>query len=81
VKRVYDSTTTVYVFLGYKVIAEYHQDQLSNRLVTDSAGNTVEQIGHYPFGDPWYNASNDKLVFTTYERDSESGNDYAQARF
>jgi len=59
----------------------YHQDQLSNRLVTDSAGHTVEQMGHYPFGDPWYNALNDKLVFTTYERDSESSNDYAQARF
>jgi RHS repeat-associated protein len=56
-------------------------DHLSNRLVIDSAGNTVEQMGHYPFGDPWYNATNDKLYFTTYERDAESSNDYAQARF
>jgi len=113
VKKVSGSTTTVYVFSGSKVIAEYdngaaptspsreyvygggallakidssgtkyyHQDQLSNRLVTDSSGNTAEQMGHYPFGDPWYNATNDKLYFTTYERDSESSNDYARARF
>jgi RHS repeat-associated protein len=57
------------------------RDHLSNRLVIDSAGNTVEQMGHFPFGDPWYNATNDKLYFTTYERDSESGNDYAMARY
>src|SRR5262249_41565783 len=29
----------------------------------------------------WYNATNDKLLFTSYERDSESGNDYAMARY
>ena len=113
VKKVSGSTTTVYIFSGSKVIAEYdngaavgspsreyvyaggvllakidssgtkyyHQDHLSNRLVTDSSGTTVEQMGHYPFGDPWYNATNDKLYFTTYERDSESSNDYARARF
>jgi RHS repeat-associated protein len=59
----------------------YHQDHLSNRLVTDSAGNTLEQMGHFPFGDPWYNVTNDKLYFTSYERDAESGNDYAMARY
>jgi len=37
-------------------------------------------MGHYPFGESWYNVSADKLIFTTYERDSESGNDYAMAR-
>jgi RHS repeat-associated protein len=113
VKKVSGSTTTVYIFSGSKVIAEYdnsappsapsreyvyggsallakidssgtkyyHQDHLSNRLVTDSSGNTYTQMGQFPFGDPWYNASNDKLYFTTYERDSESGNDYAMARY
>jgi len=106
------STTTVYIFSGTKVIAEYdngaapsspsreyvysggallaridssgtkyyHQDQLSSRLVTDSSGNTSAQLGHFPFGESWYNASNDKLLFTSYERDSESGNDYAMMR-
>ncbi len=110
-KRVSGSTTTVYIFSGSKVIAEYdngaaptapsreyvygggallakidssgtkyyHHDQLSNRLVTDSSGSAVEQLGTFPFGDSWYNASSDKLQFTTYERDSESSNDYALA--
>ena len=113
VKKVSGSTTTVYIFSGSKVIAEYdngaapaspsreyiyggsvliakitssgtnyyHQDHLSNRLVTSSTGSTVAQMGHFPFGESWYNATNDKLHFTTYERDAESGNDYAQARY
>jgi RHS repeat-associated protein len=112
VEKVSGSTTTVYIFSGSKVIAEYdngaapaspsreyiysggaliakidssgstyyHPDQLSNRLTTDSSGNLVAQMGHYPFGDSWYNSTNDKLQFTTYERDAESGNDYAMAR-
>src|SRR2546428_13768521 len=37
-------------------------------------------MGHFPFGESWYNATNDKLLFTSYEHDSESGNDYAMAR-
>jgi RHS repeat-associated protein len=113
VKKVSGSTTTVYVFSGSKVIAEYdngaavgspsreyvysgaallakidssgtkyyHQDHLSNRLVTDSGGNTITQMGHFPFGEQWYNTTSDKLMFTSYERDSESGNDYAMARY
>jgi RHS repeat-associated protein len=59
----------------------YHQDHLSNRLITDSSGNTFAQLGHYAFGESWYNATNDKLLFATYERDSESGNDYSMARY
>jgi RHS repeat-associated protein len=58
----------------------YHQDHLSNRLVTDSSGTALEQKGHFPFGEDWYQGT-DKLKFTTYERDSESGNDYAMARY
>ena len=113
VKRVSGGTTTVYIFSGSKVVAEYdngaapsapsreyiyggsallakidssgtkyyHQDHLSNRLVTSSTGATLEQMGHFPFGESWYNATGDKLLFTTYERDAESGNDYAQARY
>jgi RHS repeat-associated protein len=113
VKKVSGSTTTVYVFSGFKVIAEYdngaavtapsreyiygnsrllakmdssgtkyyHQDHLSNRLVTSSTGTILEQMGHFPFGESWYNASADKLFFTSYERDAESGNDYALARY
>jgi RHS repeat-associated protein len=78
-----------YVYSGTTLIAKfdstgthyYHRDTLSNRLVTDSSGNVSAQLGHYPYGESWYNASNDKLLFTSYERDSESGNDYAQARY
>jgi RHS repeat-associated protein len=107
------TSSTVYIFSGSKVIAEYdngaavsspsreyvyaggsliakvgqagvdyyHQDHLSNRLITDSASNTVAQLGHFPFGEAWYNGSGEKLFFTSYERDSESGNDYAMARY
>jgi len=82
------SPTREYVYSGGRLLAKiessatkyYHQDHLSNRIVTDSAGAVVEQMGHYPFGEAWYNASGDKLIFTSYERDSESGNDYAIAR-
>jgi hypothetical protein len=81
VSKALGSTTTVYIFSGSKVIAEYdngaavgspsreyvysgstllakidssgtkyyHQDHLSNRLVTDSSGNTFAQLGHFPF--------------------------------
>jgi RHS repeat-associated protein len=107
------TTSTIYIFSGSKVLAEYdngalpsapsreyiysgaallaridssgtryyHQDHLSNRLVTNSSGGVLELLGTFPFGEQWYNASADKLLFTTYERDSESGNDYAQARY
>ena len=83
------SPSREYIYAGAVLLAKidssgtkyYHQDHLSNRLITDSSGNTLAQMGHFPYGESWYNASNDKLIFTTYERDSESGNDYAQARY
>src|SRR5260370_31941634 len=113
VKKAASGTTTVYIFSGSKVIAEYdngagptapsreyiysggallaktesgassqyHPDHLSNRLLTDSSGNSLGQRGHYPFGETWYESGTiTKLQFTTYERDSESTNDYAMAR-
>ncbi len=120
-KAVTGGTTTVYIFSGSKVIAEYdngaavgspsreyiysggtllakiensatvyyHQDGLSTRIMTDSSGNKLTpngDQGHYPFGELWYPASAlTKWLFTTYERDAESGgsdgNDYAMARF
>ncbi len=112
VEKVAGSTTTVYLFSGSKVIAEYqngaapsaptteyvyaggalvakvnssgtfyyHQDHLSNRMVTNSSGGVYAEMGHFPFGEAWYNATSDKLYFTTYEYDAESGNHYAMAR-
>ncbi len=60
----------------------YHADHLSARLLTDSSGNTLGQRGHYPFGETWYETgTTTKFKFTTYERDAESGNDYALARY
>ena len=54
----------------------------SNRILTDSTGNVVTQSGHYLYGESWQTSgtTSTKWLFTTYERDGESGNDYAQAR-
>jgi RHS repeat-associated protein len=81
------SPTREYLYAGGSLLARidgsttkyYHRDHLSNRLTTDSSGTALEQKGHFPFGEDWYQGS-DKLKFTTYERESESGNDYAMAR-
>jgi len=59
----------------------YHWDHLSVRVLTDANGNIIGQRGHYPFGETWYETgTTTKWKFTSYERDTESGNDYAQAR-
>jgi RHS repeat-associated protein len=114
VQKVAGGTTTLYVFSGSKVIAEYdngvavgspsreyiysgnvmlakieggitnyyHSDHLSVRLTTDSNGNLLGQLGHYPFGETWYETgTTTKFKFTTYQRDGESGNDFAMARY
>jgi RHS repeat-associated protein len=114
VKKVSGSTTTVYVFSGAKVIAEYlngaapgsptreyiysgsallakieggaanyyQADHLSDRVTTDANGSIVGQQGHYPYGESWYlTNTTTKWQFTSYERDAESGNDYAMARY
>jgi RHS repeat-associated protein len=114
VKKVAGGTTTVYLFSGAKVIAEYvngaapsspareyiytgaqltatiegattkyhHADHLSVRLTTDTSGNVIAQQGHFPFGETWYSQTGaTKWQFTSYERDSETGNDFAIARY
>jgi len=79
-----------YVYAGSRLLATiasgattyHHPDHLSNRAETDGSGNVIRTFGHFPFGETWYeNSSTDKWKFTTYERDSESGLDYAIARF
>ncbi len=78
--------TREYIYSGSVLVAKiegsatnyFHQDHLSNRVVTDSTGTVAEQKGHYPFGESWYEgATPNKLKFTSYEREAESGNDYA----
>jgi RHS repeat-associated protein len=50
--------------------------------MTDSGGNKIGEQGHYPFGESWYaQSTTTKWQYTTYERDAESGNDYAMARY
>lgn len=61
-----------------------HHDHLSLRLTTDSTGAWRGHQGHYPFGeDTWYasQVGVGRFKFTTYERDGESGNDYAIMRY
>jgi len=55
------------------------QDRLSTRLITDSSGNLIGREDHLPFGEDAGTGSgqSEKHRFTSYERDSESGSDYA----
>src|SRR5258705_9453992 len=63
-------------------ITYYQTDHLSARLLTDSNGNIAGQRGHFPFGETWYQSgSTTKFQFTGYERDAETGNDLATARY
>jgi RHS repeat-associated protein len=65
-----------------------HRDRLAPRLYTDVNGNCVGNQGTYPYGELWYsnndtscsNTTSTPWIFTSYERDQESGNDYALAR-
>jgi RHS repeat-associated protein len=45
------------------------------------SGSTTTEQGQHPFGENWYPTNPDeKWKFTSYERDVESGNDYAMFR-
>ena len=79
-----------YIYLGHRMIAEYasgtlyyhHGDHLSDRMITSASGSKVGEQAHYPFGETWYSNNNTtKFHLTSYERDAESGNDYARHRF
>lgn len=62
-------------------IVYQHRDHLSPRLYTNSSGSDVGEQGTFPFGELWYQSgTTSNWVFTTYERDPESGNDNALAR-
>ena len=79
-----------YLYSGSQLLAtmeggatKYHlNDHLSARVTTDATGNKIGEQGHYPFGESWYATNTTtKWQFTSYERDAESGNDYAMARY
>jgi len=94
VKKVTGGYTTYYVWEGGQVIAEYSNatassggtsyylaDRLSNRMTTDASGAFKGSQDHLPFGeDGGTSGASEKHRFTNYERDGESGTDYAVNR-
>jgi RHS repeat-associated protein len=94
VKKEAEGVVTHYIWEG-RVIAEYerggatpaagtryyHQDRLSTRIITDSAGAVVGTTNHLPFGEEiGVSGQEEKRKFTTYERD-RTGLDYAVNRY
>lgn len=84
------SPSREYIYSGSQLLAKiepgaasyYHPDLLSARVTTNSTGTSIAEQGHYPFGESWYaSGTTTKWTFTSYERDAESGNDYAMARY
>lgn len=101
--------TTIFVYSGGKLIAEYSTaapptnkttnytttDQLGTpRVITDAGGNVTSRRDFMPFGedlypDTVYRKSSDKYGvadsvrqrFTGYEKDAETGLDFAEARY
>jgi RHS repeat-associated protein len=81
VEYIYAGSKRVGSFVGSAFTYNY-ADHLSTRVQTDSSGTVTRAFGNFPFGETWYETGTvSKWKFTTYERDSESGLDYAQARF
>ena len=85
-------TCTKYIFEGSSRIASktaaatyyYHTDHLgSSSIITDSAGNKVEEIYYYPFGGTRLNQGsvNVKHKYTGQEEDSETGLYFYNARY
>jgi RHS repeat-associated protein len=75
-------TTGLLAMISGGATTYYHQDHLGVRLTTDANGNVLSQQGTFPYGESWYQSgTGNKFVFTSYERDSESGLDYALARY
>jgi RHS repeat-associated protein len=76
-----------YIYAGGRMVARdqggvlryFHQDRLSSRLITDGSGLVAGAMDHLPFGEDAATGAgeSDKHRFTSYERDSESGTDYA----
>ncbi|HWG20707.1 MAG TPA: RHS repeat-associated core domain-containing protein [Terracidiphilus sp.] len=75
-------TTGLLAMISGAATTYYHQDHLSVRLTTNASGSILTQEGTFPFGEAWYQSgATNKWVFTSYQRDSESGLDYALARY
>jgi RHS repeat-associated protein len=59
----------------------FHSDHLSWRVSTNASGQIFGQQGNFPFGESWYSSNGNEFMFTSYQRDAESGLDYAMARY
>ncbi|HXF40600.1 MAG TPA: RHS repeat-associated core domain-containing protein [Blastocatellia bacterium] len=75
-----------YVYSGNRMIAKvasgstqyFLSDRLSVRLSLDSGGNVLGRQSHLPFGEDFEESgSQEKHHLTSYERDGETGCDYA----
>jgi RHS repeat-associated protein len=78
-----------YLYSGSRMIAKveagatryFVSDRLSMRMVMDATGNVLGRQSHLPFGEDFAgNGAQQKHHFTSYERDAESGLDYAMNR-
>jgi len=84
------STWHDYVYLGSRLIADvtsssttyHHSDRTSTRMTTDSSANILSTQQTAPFGEVQSDSSSSatKRKFTSYDRDPESGNDFAVNR-
>lgn len=64
-----------------KKMTYYLSDRMSERVALNSTGGVVGRQSHLPFGEDFAESgTQEKHHFTTYERDSETGNDYAMNR-
>jgi RHS repeat-associated protein len=87
------TTTNEYIFFAGRRISRidasgnvffYYADHLgSTRTITDGSGNTCYDADFTPYGQEMVhtNTCPQNYKFTGYERDSETGLDYAMARF
>ncbi len=108
IKKITNTETTIFVYSGGKLIAEYSTQQAtipsisyltndhlgSPRVITDQNGEVISRRDFMPFGEELnsgiggrettqkYNATNDEIrqKFTGYQKDQESGLDFAEAR-
>ena len=80
---------TDYVYSGRRMIANvsagstqyFLSDRLSARMTLDSSGSVLGRQSYLPFGEDFAESgTQEKHHFTGYERDSESGTDYAVNR-
>lgn len=75
-----------YVYYGSRMLAKvasgstqyFLSDRLSVRMTLDSSGNVSGRQAHLPFGEDFgQTGTQEKHHLTSYERDAESGGDYA----